>query len=90
MPSHHSWHEIKTVLLALGYRQHATGDDRIIYKNGEDNIVIQKSNKLDVTYVLIVCQLLDIKYIDFLRICEREYARIAKQREVSKIQPRRS
>lgn len=84
MPSSHSWHEVKTVLLAIGYRQTITRDERLIYVSGEDRIVLQKSNKLDITYLAILCDHLGIKYIDFLKIYQREYDRIAKERKKTK------
>ena len=79
MPSSHSWHEAKTVLNALGYRQLITRDERKIYVSGEDKVVIQKSNKLDVAYILVLCRHLEIKYIDFLKIYQREYDRMGKR-----------
>jgi hypothetical protein len=75
LPSFHNWNELHVVLLALGYRQVITKDERIIYKHGEELLMIQKLNKLDVTYILTVCSIVDIKYMDFLNIYEREYAR---------------
>ncbi|MDA4124610.1 MAG: hypothetical protein OK438_04065 [Thaumarchaeota archaeon] len=84
MPSTHSWHEAKTVLLALGYHQTITKDERVIYVSGEDKVVLQKSNKLDVAYILILCNHLDMKYIDFLKIYQREYERVSRDRQASK------
>lgn len=88
MPSSHSWHEVKTVLVALGYRQVISRDTRIIYAAGEDRLVIQKSNSLDIAYILILCHHLEIKYIDFLKIYQREYERVSKDRDASKGKPK--
>ena len=78
MPSYHNWHEVVTVLGALGYKQVSTQDERLIYENGEDVIVVQKENRLDVAYILTFCKQVGIKYMDFLKIYEKEYARSQK------------
>lgn len=75
MPSYHTWHELHTVLIALGYNQVITRNDRLVYVHGQDKMVIQKLNKLDVAYVLVFCREVGIRYMDFLNIYEKEYER---------------
>lgn len=73
MPIYHTWNELHVVLLALGYRQVITKDERMIYVSGNDKIVIQKLNELDIAYVLTFCKQVGIKYLDFLKIYKKEY-----------------
>ena len=84
MPTFHNWHEIQTVLFALGYRQEISGDQRLIYTNGVDRLILQKLNKIDVAFVLILCRQLGIKYVDFLKIYAKEYERQNRRNQLSK------
>ena len=83
MPSSHNWNELHTVLLALGYRQEITQDERLIYVNGEDRVVLQKLNNFDLAFVLVFCQHVGIKYMDFLKIYQREYERQNRKKDKS-------
>ena len=49
-----------------------------MFVSGEDIVIVQKSNKLDVAYILVLCKHLELKYIDFLKIYQREYGRMSK------------
>jgi hypothetical protein len=57
-PIFHSWNELHKVLLARGWRQVITHDERIAYTNGIRNVVLQKSDKLDIVFVTNFCALI--------------------------------
>jgi len=71
----YGWHQVKTVLVALNYRQVATGDEFMIFKNGDSYVTFEKADKFDQTAVVAIGREVGISFKDFGELCRKEYAR---------------
>jgi hypothetical protein len=72
----HNWHQVKTVLEGLGFRQVRDYSNEILYfKHEKDGRIIgfYKSNKMKQPYLLTILRRLGITYEEFVNLYKKLY-----------------
>jgi hypothetical protein len=54
--NHHNWNQIHKALLELGFEQVAEGDDLLVYRRDNVEVVLEKSNNIDRLLIEEICQ----------------------------------
>jgi hypothetical protein len=73
--NHHNWNQIHKALLELGFEQVAEGDDLLVYRRDNAEVVLEKSNNIDRLLIEEICQNIGESYDVFVESYRNRYMR---------------
>lgn len=78
--NHHNWNQIHKALLELGFESVAEGDDLLIYKRDNVEVVLEKSNNIDRLIIEEICRNIGVSYAVFVGSYRSRYIRETRRR----------
>jgi hypothetical protein len=70
----HNWNQIHKGLLALGFQQVITHNDKLYYKKDEYEAMLFRSNHVDMDVVKAMCEHINVSYDYFVDMYKQSYA----------------
>ena len=73
--NHHNWNQIHKALLQLGFESISDKDELLVYRRGNVEVVLEKSNNIDRLLIEEICQNIGESYDVFVESYRNKYMR---------------
>jgi len=73
--NHHNWNQIHKALLQLGFESISDKDELLVYRRGNVEVVLEKSNNIDRLLIEEICNNIGESYDVFVESYRNKYMR---------------
>ena len=73
--NHHNWNQIHKALLQLGFESVSDKDELLVYRRGNVEVVLEKSNNIDRLIIEEICNNIGESYDVFVESYRNKYMR---------------
>ncbi|HMG38345.1 MAG TPA: hypothetical protein VK566_04125 [Nitrososphaeraceae archaeon] len=73
--NHHNWNQIHKALLQLGFESISDKDELLVYRRGNVEVVLEKSNNIDRLIIEEICNNIGESYDVFVESYRNKYMR---------------
>jgi hypothetical protein len=73
--NHHNWNQIHKALLQLGFESISDKDELLVYRRGNVEVVLEKSNNIDRLIIEEICNNIGESYDVFVESYRYKYMR---------------
>ena len=77
--NHHNWNQIHKALLQLGFESVSDKDELLVYRRGNVEVVLEKSNNIDRLIIEEICNNIGESYDVFVESYRNKYMRETKR-----------